>query len=207
LTNFANLSIDSFAARSTIAVETEDELLLESNLISGFADKISDSRLTDLETDESNETRGLCFLKIKKSQIMKRMIKLVALLEGRGMKTMKSFLIAMGVLGTVIFATINVALNKNAPIASNLTLQNLEAFTNESGTECPPPYNGSELLNGCKDNEAVTNIDNSGNGTITFSCSPGQNITCTYGVFQVTNYVILSGQVLSVFTCRSVIVI
>jgi hypothetical protein len=28
LTNFANLSIDSSAARSTIAVETEDEFLL-----------------------------------------------------------------------------------------------------------------------------------------------------------------------------------
>jgi hypothetical protein len=64
---------------------------------------------------------------------MKRMIKLVALLEGRGMKTMKSFLIAMVVLGIATLATINVVLNKNAPIASNLTLQNLEASTQESG--------------------------------------------------------------------------
>ncbi|MDR2410064.1 MAG: hypothetical protein LBE13_18410 [Bacteroidales bacterium] len=48
------------------------------------------------------------------------------------MKTMKRFLIASMVLGTVSFATINVVVNEKSPIGSNLTLQNLEAFTNES---------------------------------------------------------------------------
>jgi hypothetical protein len=66
---------------------------------------------------------------------MKRIIKLVALLEGQkyGMKTMKSFLIALVVMGTATFATVNVVLNEKAPFVSNTTLQNLEAFTEEAG--------------------------------------------------------------------------
>jgi hypothetical protein len=49
------------------------------------------------------------------------------------MKTMKIFLISMAVIGTVIVAAINVVLNSNAPIMSNWTLQNTEAYTNDSG--------------------------------------------------------------------------
>jgi hypothetical protein len=49
------------------------------------------------------------------------------------MRTIKSFLIALAVLGTAAVATINVVVNGKAPITSNLTLQNLEAFTQESG--------------------------------------------------------------------------
>jgi hypothetical protein len=65
---------------------------------------------------------------------MKIIIMLFAFLEGQkhGMKTMKSFLIALGILGIVIFATINVAVNENTPFALNMTLQNMEAYTNES---------------------------------------------------------------------------
>jgi hypothetical protein len=138
---------------------------------------------------------------------MKRIIRLVVLLKGQnGMKTMKSFLIASMVLGTILFATINVVLNEKTPIVSNLTLKNLEAFTDEAG-ECPPPYNASELLNGCKANNTVPDLNSHGTGTITFSCSPGQNLTCTYGTLQVVQYVIKSGQVLSTFTCFSVIVL
>jgi hypothetical protein len=74
---------------------------------------------------------------------MKKIIKLVALLEGSERKTMKSFLIAMGILGTVLFATINVVLNEKTPIVSNLTLQNLEAFTDEAGGG--ESYDGGEL--------------------------------------------------------------
>jgi hypothetical protein len=65
---------------------------------------------------------------------MKRIIKSVVLLKGQnGMKTVKSFLIASMVLGTVILATINVVLNEKTPLVSNLTLKNLEAFTEETG--------------------------------------------------------------------------
>jgi hypothetical protein len=45
----------------------------------------------------------------------------------------KSFLIVLAVVGTVFFATVNVVVNSNAPIKSNLTLLNLEAFTDEAG--------------------------------------------------------------------------
>ncbi|MDR2407175.1 MAG: hypothetical protein LBE13_03560 [Bacteroidales bacterium] len=70
---------------------------------------------------------------------MKRIIRLVVLLKGQnGMKTMKRFLIASMVLVTVSFATINVVVNDKAPIVSNVTLKNLEAFTDET-------YDGGEL--------------------------------------------------------------
>jgi hypothetical protein len=49
------------------------------------------------------------------------------------MRTIKSFLIALAVIGVVAVAAINVVLNEKAPIVSSLTLQNLEAFTDESG--------------------------------------------------------------------------
>jgi hypothetical protein len=49
------------------------------------------------------------------------------------MKTMKRFLIASMVLGTVFFATINVVVNEKTPIVSNVILKNLEAFTEETG--------------------------------------------------------------------------
>jgi hypothetical protein len=64
---------------------------------------------------------------------MKKIIRLVALLESRKLKTTKSFLIALVVMVTAAVATINVVLNEKTPIMSNLTLKNLEAFTQESG--------------------------------------------------------------------------
>jgi hypothetical protein len=49
---------------------------------------------------------------------------------------MKKFVFIIAVMGIVVLAAINVVLNSNAPIASNLTLQNLEAYTgDESGGE------------------------------------------------------------------------
>jgi hypothetical protein len=51
------------------------------------------------------------------------------------MKKIKIVLIVIGILGTATVAIINVALNPNAPIGSNWTLQNLEAFTEESSSE------------------------------------------------------------------------
>jgi hypothetical protein len=135
---------------------------------------------------------------------MKRIIKSIVLLKGQnGMKTMKSFLIALVVMVTAVVATINVVLNEKDSILSNLTLQNLDALA----TECPSPSNASELTNGCKSNDGVPYIDKDGNGIMIFSCSPGQDVTCIYGVSQVNNGVIEQGQVLSTYICRTIIII
>jgi hypothetical protein len=51
------------------------------------------------------------------------------------MRKINFYLIILVVLGTVTVATINVTLNSNAPVVSNLTLQNMAAFTDESSVE------------------------------------------------------------------------
>jgi hypothetical protein len=57
------------------------------------------------------------------------------------MKTIKKFLIALTILGTVAVATINVVVNGKTPIMSNVTLQNLEAFADESSSEAGGGFN------------------------------------------------------------------
>jgi hypothetical protein len=103
------------------------------------------------------------------------------------MKTMKNFLIALTVLGTAAVATINVALNEKTPIVSNLTLLNLEAFSQESGGgglntiynrhpfQCTANGNGKiQLVGG-----TILTVK----GSLSFDgglyCTSGGNATCT----------------------------
>jgi hypothetical protein len=117
---------------------------------------------------------------------------------------MKKFLFfGLAVIGIAILTIVNINLNVSSNV-TNVSLKNSEALTT---SECPPPDNGAELLNGCKSNEGVSDLNNEGTGTMAFSCSSDQDVTCTYGTLQVVKHMVQSGQVLSTYTCRTIIVL
>ncbi|MDR2406526.1 MAG: hypothetical protein LBE13_00210 [Bacteroidales bacterium] len=129
---------------------------------------------------------------------MKKSIKLIALLKGQnGMKTMKRFLIASMVLGTVFFATINVVVNEKSSSRSNLTLLNLEAFANETGNE-----SGAAVIIDIDPNKCDTRLISSSNSvsyTVIYSCSPHDvSFTCKEGWAEIRRS---DNAVLDTYTC------
>jgi hypothetical protein len=105
------------------------------------------------------------------------------------MKKMKFFLITLGGMVTVFLATVNVILNEKSPTVSNLILQNVMAFTQESGEssgvldtsynrhpfQCTVSGNGKIKVVG----GSIMQVD----GCLSFDgglyCTSGGNATCS----------------------------
>jgi hypothetical protein len=65
------------------------------------------------------------------------------------MRTIKRWLIVMTGMATVFVATVNVIVNSNTSIKSNLMLQNLEAFTDESSSEAGSGFDCMKKKDDC----------------------------------------------------------